>query len=44
MTLLEEVLEILRNARRAWATGEITTAQYFDAVKIPLMDLMLGKE
>ncbi len=44
MTLIEEVAEILRNARSAWARGEITTEQYWDAVRIPLMDLMLGKE
>ena len=43
MTLIQEVIEILRNARRAWATGEITTSQYFDAVRVPLMDLMLGE-
>jgi hypothetical protein len=41
MTLLEEVSEILRNALAAYRKREITLEQYFYAIRIPMMDLIL---
>lgn len=41
MTIIQETVEIVRNAKAAYRRGEITAEQFCDVTRIPLKDAFL---